>query len=1159
VKPDEGGEAVVAAAAPVQRSAITASAKRLDITDRKVAEGLRDRRERQARAWDYFDTLGPIKYAGRFYGNALARVRLYVGVRPDSESDPVAVAAAAEWNPDNDEPPPIPLALAIAAEEELARIRDERGGTASLRKAHGINMFVAGECYLVGEPADESVDPPLPERWSVRSVDEMTSDDGHAAVQETAKGKPRRLPDNAVVVRVWEEHPRYKGEPDSSVMGVLDDCEELATLRTMVRTTARSRMNNGILFVAQEFSFGPADVTKDGAPGQEGDGDPLTEAIMDAITAPIEDEASASSVAPIVIRGPAALADALKKIDLARPVDKDLVAQRDKAVESLATGLDLPVEILTGKADLNHWCVDEDTEALTHRGWVRHDALEVGDEVLTLNHTTGLAEWAPVDDVYRAPVVGERMVKIDGRDHVSVTTPNHRWPVLAGGVRGWRLTETLREGDRLLTAAPADDLPADPKWSDDFVELLAWFWTEGSEQGGAVTIAQSHTRNPERVARIDGALTRLFGAAHDTLRGSQGPAWRRSVQVNATSYGGPVTIFHLNRAASELFTGRKVVPLDVVRQMTRAQLALFVDVSLQGDGQHYRAGRLDCWQRDGRRLDALELAGVLLGYTVRRRAADGGERLTLTRKATVRPVKSARQRARGKGGSTRITDVSYTGVVWCPVTRNATWLARRSGTVYYTGNTSWQVDEDTYKAHIEPALLVLVEAWTAAVLRPALLARDEKFDPEQVARIEVWGDPSALVAGPDAADAANDGWDRGLLSDKAWRKAKRYDEGDAPDEEELADRIASGRVKLGAPLAPPLTPGAPAGGPEGAEPPPGTQARRLAAAPDVMTAAAGRSLRRLSADLTARERTLRDRLVAGADAALRQALSVAGKRAKSRVASAGQDGRRNGPAYQAVRDVRPELVCATLGRSIVAAAGLTDDDLLTDAFAEFGEQFATWTAAAQDDALAAVDRALGSNPARRAAAEARQAAGRDEAWQWLRAALVSRAAAALYDPHPNAALEQGEGDPDLTVPVGTVRAALRRAGGAGQGTSGGVDDRGLPLLPGEAIALGALLGPALLEPMAEEDGVEVEGYTWTYGVSRRPFEPHLELDGLVVASPDDDRLANPDSFPPHPFYVPGDHDGCNCDLTPTFIQRERPSYPFSRSGEPLDEAVAASA
>lgn len=34
-----------------------------------------------------------------------------------------------------------------------------------------------------------------------------------------------------------------------------------------------------------------------------------------------------------------------------------------------------------------------------------------------------------------------------------------------------------------------------------------------------------------------------------------------------------------------------------------------------------------------------------------------------------------------------VSRVEYGGTVWCPVTEDGTWLARRRGTVYFTGNS----------------------------------------------------------------------------------------------------------------------------------------------------------------------------------------------------------------------------------------------------------------------------------------------------------------------------------------------------------------------------------------------------------------------------------------------------------------------------------------
>ncbi len=60
---------------------------------------------------------------------------------------------------------------------------------------------------------------------------------------------------------------------------------------------------------------------------------------------------------------------------------------------------------------------------------------------------------------------------------------------------------------------------------------------------------------------------------------------------------------------------------------------------------------------------------------------------------------------------------------------------------------------------------------------------------------------------------------------------------------------------------------------------------------------------------------------------------------------------------------------------------------------------------------------------------------------------------------------------------------------------------------------------------------------WVYGPAYRqhPFEPHQSLDGITFRNFDDEVLANTDSFPEVPFYIPGDHAGCICDVSPVIV------------------------
>lgn len=55
----------------------------------------------------------------------------------------------------------------------------------------------------------------------------------------------------------------------------------------------------------------------------------------------------------------------------------------------------------------------------------------------------------------------------------------------------------------------------------------------------------------------------------------------------------------------------------------------------------------------------------------------------MKRRQVVTPIAAARQ-----GRRFTLSTQDYDGIIWCPTTPNQTWLARRNGTVYFTGNSS---------------------------------------------------------------------------------------------------------------------------------------------------------------------------------------------------------------------------------------------------------------------------------------------------------------------------------------------------------------------------------------------------------------------------------------------------------------------------------------
>jgi hypothetical protein len=104
------------------------------------------------------------------------------------------------------------------------------------------------------------------------------------------------------------------------------------------------------------------------------------------------------------------------------------------------------------------------------------------------------------------------------------------------------------------------------------------------------------------------------------------------------------------------------------------------------------------------------------------------------------------------------------------------------------------IDDSLYKAHIEPLLLMICDSLTTAYLRPML--RKAGIEEDIISKLVVWYNPAQIVTRPDRSQAANEGYDRYLLSGTTWRRARGYSDLDAPDEKELIMRMALDKVQI---------------------------------------------------------------------------------------------------------------------------------------------------------------------------------------------------------------------------------------------------------------------------------------------------------------------------------------------------------------------------
>jgi hypothetical protein len=104
------------------------------------------------------------------------------------------------------------------------------------------------------------------------------------------------------------------------------------------------------------------------------------------------------------------------------------------------------------------------------------------------------------------------------------------------------------------------------------------------------------------------------------------------------------------------------------------------------------------------------------------------------------------------------------------------------------------IEEQLYKAHIEPMILLIVDQLTVGFLRPAL--RAQGIEEDLVQRATIWYDPSAITAKPSKAEAAVTLFDKNAISLQALRRANGFSESDAPSDLENVQRLAYGRAIL---------------------------------------------------------------------------------------------------------------------------------------------------------------------------------------------------------------------------------------------------------------------------------------------------------------------------------------------------------------------------
>lgn len=289
----------------------------------------------QEEAWQFYDELGEFRYAVDWKAEMVSRVRLRAGKK----------------RPGQDEPELQDSGLAAELIDKLVEGSD--GGPEQLMRSFSTLLSVPGEGWLTGEqpPGDES------ERWRMRSAAEIRRgrkpgvkwevlDD---AVAQSGQETWRSLPNEALVHRVWEPHPRKFSQADSPARVARSVMRELDLINRHIQTIAISRLASaGMLLIPNEVDFPVRPEFKAKYNG-------VVLELMEAAKTAIQTPGSAAAAIPMPFTGAAQYIDKVKFIDFWTKADEKLLEKRESAIRRLATIEDIPAEELLGMGDVNHW------------------------------------------------------------------------------------------------------------------------------------------------------------------------------------------------------------------------------------------------------------------------------------------------------------------------------------------------------------------------------------------------------------------------------------------------------------------------------------------------------------------------------------------------------------------------------------------------------------------------------------------------------------------------------------------------------------------------------------------------------------------------------------------------------------------------------------
>jgi hypothetical protein len=329
---------------------------------------------------------------------------------------------------------------------------------------------------------------------------------------------------------------------------------------------------------------------------------------------------------------------------------------------------------------LSLYCVDDQTEALTARGWVSGEELREDDTILSMR-PDGVLAWSSISSIFRKQYKG-KMHRLTKNNIDALVTPNHKFALADGTLKP---VDDLLQKEVLRVFGEAEDSAVEV-YSDAFVELVGWSVTEGNYRSGAsIVISQKEGFFANQIRLT---LKRVGAKFHE------------ATYINPYNGSTMHTFYFSGEIGREVkrVSWNRVLSAEFLCSLSAGQRKMLVDTMVNGDGWVIKSAATRCYtQKDRAHVDAFvmlcSLAGIPTSVQYRDwdtafgRAKCYVVNLKVEKTAHVRSIDfHGGQGDRRRGIKNQPTE-DYEGLVWCPSTEYGTFVCRRNGIAYVTGNT----------------------------------------------------------------------------------------------------------------------------------------------------------------------------------------------------------------------------------------------------------------------------------------------------------------------------------------------------------------------------------------------------------------------------------------------------------------------------------------